>query len=48
MRGDRESVRDTVATGYHDGPVRCVRDGRWSFIYRPEAENELYDLESDP
>jgi arylsulfatase A-like enzyme len=48
MRGDRESIRDTVVIGYHDGPVRCVRDERWSFIYRPEAENELYDLESDP
>lgn len=48
MRGDQQSSRDTIVTGYHNGKVRCVRDERWSLIHRPEAEDELYDLQNDP
>lgn len=48
MRDDQQNARDTIVTGYHNDPVRCVRDERWSFIYRPEAKNELYDIENDP
>jgi arylsulfatase A-like enzyme len=49
MEGRRDAVRDTVVTGYHNGTGRCVRDGRWSFVLRPDEDrDELYDLENDP
>ena len=49
IRGDVASVRDTIITGFHAAPDRCVRDQRWSYICRPEGEpDELYDLLRDP
>jgi len=47
IEGKAESIRDYVVTGYHSSPYRCVRDKRWSYLYRPEGP-ELYDLQNDP
>lgn len=49
IRGEVESVRDMVITGYYEAPDRCVRDEVWSYIRRPEGEpDELYNLVEDP
>jgi hypothetical protein len=28
--------------------IRMIRDERWKYVYNPFAEDELYDMESDP
>lgn len=43
-----EKLRDYIITGYHESLHRCVRTEKWSFIFRPEGKDELYDLEKDP
>jgi len=49
IRGEVESIRQAIITGYHEGEDRCIRDKRWSYIRRPEGEpDELYDLLTDP
>ncbi len=48
VRGDQEKLRDVVVTGYHQSPIRCVRDENWSLVVNPERGNELYDLLNDP
>jgi len=49
LRGDTEGHREVIITGYHEAVDRCVRDGRWSYVQRPEGEpDELYDLVEDP
>ncbi|MEA3345573.1 MAG: sulfatase [Chloroflexota bacterium] len=49
IRGEMESVRDVIITGYHEAPDRCVRDREWSYIRRPDGEpDELYNLIEDP
>lgn len=49
VRGERESIRESIITGFHEGIDRCIRDRRWSYIRRPPGqENELYDLQQDP
>ena len=48
VEGDADEARESVITGYHQGADRCVRDGKWSLIARPEGQrDELYDLEHD-
>jgi len=49
LRGDTDSHRELIITGYHEAPDRCVRDKEWSYIQRPEGEaDELYNLINDP
>jgi arylsulfatase A-like enzyme len=47
--GERDTHRDAVISGYHEGIDRCIRDTTWSYIQRPEGEvDELYHLHDDP
>jgi arylsulfatase A-like enzyme len=49
LRGDSDTHRDVIVTGYHEAPDRCVRDRTWSYVQRPEGEpDELYNLVEDP
>jgi arylsulfatase A-like enzyme len=49
LKGNSDSHRDTIITGYHEGADRCIRDTTWSYIQRPEGEpDELYNLLEDP
>ena len=48
IRGERNSVRDTVFLAYKD-LQRAVRKGRWKLIRYPKINRtQLFDLESDP
>jgi arylsulfatase A-like enzyme len=40
--------RRYAVTGYFEGADRCVRDGEWSLILRPDGRHELYNLKRDP
>ncbi|MFN2201387.1 MAG: sulfatase, partial [Caldilineaceae bacterium] len=49
LRGDTDSHRQAVVTGYHEGIHRCTRDRTWSLIQCPPGEqDELYNLVEDP
>ncbi len=49
LKGDKDSHRDVIITGYHEGADRCIRDSTWSYIQRPTGEpDELYNLIDDP
>jgi arylsulfatase A-like enzyme len=49
LKGDEDTHRSAVISGYHEGQDRCVRDETWSYVRRPEGEpDELYDLAKDP
>jgi arylsulfatase A-like enzyme len=49
LEGDTDSHREAVIVGYHEAQERCVRDGTWSYVRRPEGEpDELYNLVGDP
>ena len=49
IRGEVESLREAVISGYFEAPDRCIRDKVWSYIRRPEGEpDELYNLVDDP
>jgi arylsulfatase A-like enzyme len=49
LRGDADAHRKAIITGYHEAPDRCVRDGAWSYVQRPQGEpDELYNLIEDP
>jgi arylsulfatase A-like enzyme len=49
LRGDTDSHREVIITGYHEAPDRCVRDQTWSYVRRPASEpDELYHLLDDP
>lgn len=49
LEGDADCHRSSVIVGYHAGADRCVRDGVWSYVRRPEGEpDELYHLVDDP
>jgi arylsulfatase A-like enzyme len=49
LRGDSDTNRDVIITGYHEAPDRCVRDQTWSYIRRAAGEpDELYHLIKDP
>ena len=49
IRGEGQSVRDVIISGYYGAPDRCIRDKVWSYIRRPEDEpDELYNLVEDP
>ncbi|MFP3903801.1 MAG: sulfatase [Armatimonadota bacterium] len=48
VSGEAEKLRDTVVTGYHQSPIRCVRDEDYSLVVLPDGKYELYDLRNDP
>lgn len=49
LRGETDTHRQSIITGYHDAPDRCIRDATWSYIQRPPGEPaELYNLIDDP
>lgn len=49
LRGDTDTHREVIITGYHEAPDRCVRDQTWSYVQRPAGEpDELYNLAEDP
>ena len=49
LRGDQDTHREAMITGFHEGVERCLRDATWSYIQRPPGEpEELYNLVKDP
>ena len=49
LQGASDIHRESIITGYHEAPDRCVRDATWSYVQLPEGEpDELYNLEKDP
>ncbi|MDP6119278.1 MAG: sulfatase [Planctomycetota bacterium] len=49
IRGETDEHRESMITGFHAGPDRCIRDKTWSYIQRPGDEpDELYNLVDDP
>ncbi|HIE52462.1 MAG TPA: sulfatase [Armatimonadetes bacterium] len=49
LKGDTDTHRDAIITGYREGLDRCIRDTTWSYISRPPEEpDELYHLREDP
>jgi len=49
LEGDTDSHRDVVISGYHEAQERCVRDGTWSYVHRPDEQpDELFNLLDDP
>jgi arylsulfatase A-like enzyme len=49
LKGETDTHREVIITGYNEGPDRCVRDAKWSYIRRAEGErHELYNLVEDP
>jgi len=49
IEGGRKEHRSHIISGYHEAVDRCIRDGRWSYVKRPENQpDELYDLAEDP
>jgi len=47
VRGEVDSLRDTVLTGIHKQSWN-IRDQRWSFLLAFDRGPELYDREADP
>lgn len=49
LNGESREHRHVAVSGYYNAPDRSIRDGRWSYVYRPgNAPDELYDLVADP
>ncbi len=53
MMGQRDNGRQDIFSTYHGNQFglysqRMVRDRRWKYIWNATAEDELYDLQSDP
>jgi len=49
LEGKVEKLRDYVVMGYYASVHRCIRDKQWSFIRRPQGQqDELYNLLEDP
>jgi arylsulfatase A-like enzyme len=49
VRGETDTHREAVVTGYFAGAERRVRDSRFAYIRRPAGRpDELYDLAADP
>ena len=51
--GAQENGREDIFASYHGNQFglysqRMVRDRRWKYVWNATAEDELYDLESDP
>ncbi|HEY65623.1 MAG TPA: sulfatase-like hydrolase/transferase [Caldilineae bacterium] len=53
MAGEPDNGRQDIFATYHGNQFglysqRMVRDRRWKYVWNATAEDELYDLESDP
>jgi arylsulfatase A-like enzyme len=53
LAGERESGRQDILSTYHGNQFglysqRMLRDPRFKYVWNAAAEDELYDLESDP
>ncbi len=48
VTGEVDKLRDVVITGFHQSPVRCIRDEEWSLVVKPDGQHELYHLADDP
>jgi arylsulfatase A-like enzyme len=49
LRGEKDTHREAIITGYHEAVDRCVRDLQWSYVQRPAGDpDELYRLDEDP
>ena len=53
MLGEQDNGRQDIFAMYHGAlfglySQRMVRDRRWKYVWNATAEDELYDLESDP
>jgi arylsulfatase A-like enzyme len=49
LEGETDAHRQAAISGYYEAYERCVRDGTWSYVRRPEGEaDEPYDLSQDP
>ena len=49
LRGDGDTHRESIITGFHEGAERCIRNTTWSYIQRSTGEpEELYNLQEDP
>lgn len=53
FRGEKANERQDIFATYHGNQFglysqRMVRDRRWKYIWNATAEDEMYDLESDP
>lgn len=53
VRGELDNGRRDIFCMYHGNQFglysqRMVRDRRWKYVWNATAEDELYDLESDP
>ena len=53
MSGEQDNGREDIFSMYHGNlfgmySQRMVRDRRWKYVWNATAEDELYDLESDP
>ena len=53
MHGQQDNGRQDIFSMYHGNQFglysqRMVRDRRWKYIWNATAEDELYDLETDP
>jgi arylsulfatase A-like enzyme len=53
LKGTESAGREDILAMYHGNQFglfsqRMVRDRRWKYVWNPAAEDELYDLETDP
>jgi len=53
LRGETSNGREDIFATYHGNQFglysqRMVRDRRWKYVWNATAEDELYDLDSDP
>jgi arylsulfatase A-like enzyme len=53
LAGQQDNSRQDIFSMYHGNQFglysqRMVRDYRWKYIWNATAEDELYDLQSDP
>jgi arylsulfatase A-like enzyme len=53
MAGNQDNGRQDIFSTYHGNQFglfsqRMVRDRRWKYVWNATAEDELYDLQSDP
>lgn len=47
LKGDKESHREAVISGFKEGKERCIRNKEWSLIERAGGKSELYHLKED-
>ena len=48
INGEKDKIYDFVVSGFFNIQDRCLRNEKYSFIYRDIGPNELYDQANDP